>query len=942
MERDISQSQHGSPRWKVWAISVVLVGLLGAGVSVVAFKTARSWELQSTREEFRLAAASYGYAVRREIESNLGALRTLRAYVNVTKRLDGPSFSSFAAEAIQANPSIRSLEWVPRIPASGRLQFEREMAERGVTPSYLRSSSAPVPARAPDAPEYYPVRFVHPAAFANRILGYDLRSTVAGREALERAAASRNLVVGPKSQLVETYRDGAGLPSYLAVFDGSAGAERVRGYVLAVFQMGDVLENGLRRLEPEPIEIEFYDLSAVPGKRFLYRHSWSALQAAVKMRSEAEALANADFKQVVRFDVGGREWAMVMTATEVYKSAHRTWQPWGILAFGLCLKGIAVTYFLLHITHARRDAELRQLRSRKTAENALRESEARYALAARGSKDGLWDWDLVTGRVYYSERWKSMLGFENEEIGDSPDEWMGRFYAGERGRVEVELSEHCAGKTDHFQSEYRMLHRDGTYRWMLSRGVAVLNQDGVATRVAGSQTDITENKSADHLTGLASRISLNENLQLAIDHSRDGDAELFAVLFLDLDRFKVVNDSLGHLAGDRLLVEIASRLTDCATSPPFHAARTTIARLGGDEFAVLIRAMSYSGMAIALANAIQETMKPAFDLAGHQVFVSTSIGVRIGDPNATPEILLRDADTAMYHAKSCGKQRYEVFVPAMRFRAVERLRLETDLRNAIENNELVLYYQPKVCLVTGVVAELEALVRWNHPERGLISPSEFIPLADETGLILPLGTWVLREACRQMREWLREFPVDSRLRVSVNLSCKQFKQENFFEQITGVLLQADLAPERLSLEVTEGVLMENMENAVVLLKRLRERGIGLQIDDFGTGYSSLTYLHRLRFDALKIDRDFVREMCFRQENAQIVRTIILLARTLGMSVVAEGVENSAQLQLLIDSGCDYAQGHLFSEAVDGASASRFFGGFSRVLDSLIPTEGVEA
>jgi EAL domain-containing protein (putative c-di-GMP-specific phosphodiesterase class I) len=294
--------------------------------------------------------------------------------------------------------------------------------------------------------------------------------------------------------------------------------------------------------------------------------------------------------------------------------------------------------------------------------------------------------------------------------------------------------------------------------------------------------------------------------------------------------------------------------------------------------------------------------------------------------------LLLDADTAMYYAKSRGRQRYEVFVPSMRLDAVERLRLETDLRTAIERDELVVYYQPKVCMETGMLIELEALVRWMHPQRGLVGPIDFIPLAEETGLILQLGECVLRKACRQMAVWLRELNVAPGVRVSVNLSCRQFNQPDLFERIIGILEETGLPPERLSLEVTEGVLMENVDNAVVLLNRLRDHRIGLQLDDFGTGYSSLSYLRRLPFDGLKIDKSFVQEMGLRQENAEIVGTIALLARTLGMTVLAEGVETPEQLRMLVGAGCDYAQGNLFSVAVDSEAARGFFSGFRHIVN----------
>jgi diguanylate cyclase (GGDEF)-like protein/PAS domain S-box-containing protein len=746
---------------------------------------------------------------------------------------------------------------------------------------------------------------------------------------------------GGKLPEVDAPNDRLAMPMYLPVSEGPPGYERLRGYAWGLFQIGDVLERELGPLKPDTIDFEIYDLSAASGKQFLYGYRRAAGAPLPSAKSEGEALTEGDFRHIVRFDAGGRQWAMVMTASDSYRRGLLKWLSWNVFATFLLLTGISGANFLLHVSRARAEERL-HFQLRKAAEDALRISEERYALAARGSKDGLWDWDLRAGLIFYSERWKSMLGFGVEEIGNRPDEWISRLYPADRPRVLSEIAGHRSGKTSHFQSEYRILHNDGTYHWMLSRGVKVVDELGVATRLAGSQTDITESKAADPLTGLASRLLLDEKLQLATDEMKMDPEAGFAVLFLDLDRFKVVNDSLGHLAGDRLLLLIANRLLECVSEPPFPDAKTLVARVGGDEFVILISGTSHPEMAIALANRVRERMAPAFHFDGHQLFVSASIGVRIGQSDATPETLLLDADTAMYYAKSRGKQRYEVFVPAMRLAAVERLRLETDLRAAIERDELVVHYQPKVCLVTGRLIELEALVRWMHPERGLIGPLDFIPLAEETGLIVQLGEWVLTKACRQMAVWLSEFDADPGMRVSVNLSCRQFKQPDLFHRIMGILEETGLPPERLSLEVTEGVLMENVDNAVVLLNRLQAKKIGLQLDDFGTGYSSLSYLCRLPFDGLKIDKSFVQETRPRQENVDIVGTIALLAHTLGMTVLGEGVETMEQLQMLIGSGCDHAQGNLFSGAVDGASASEFFSGFRHIVSQTAANEVVAA
>jgi diguanylate cyclase (GGDEF)-like protein/PAS domain S-box-containing protein len=913
--------------------SVLIIAALGTLMSCLVCGLMRMREAQLARDEFRNAAGTCDYAVRREIETNLAATHIVRGYINATAELNEAGFSRFAEEAIQANPSILTLEWVEHLPASGRQAFESGLKARGINPPYIRSNLLIPPRQAKARDVYEPVRFVYPRDNIDRIAGYDMAASPTVSAEIDLAARTGEPIVGSKIRLVEKTRDGLGLPVFLALRAQNA---ELRGFALIIFQLGEVLEKGLRDLKPEPIDIQFFDLSAPATKQFLYQHQWLRGGTKIAFRTEAEALAPADFKQVARLSAGGRNWAIVMTATEKYLAARRTWQPWFFGLCGLLLTAAVARHTLRNIGDARREEELIHLRELKDAEQALRQSEARYSLAAEGSKDGLWDWDLGSGKIYYSPRWKSMLGFADQEIGDTSDEWMRRIYPRDRERVERELAEHRAGQTDHFQSEYCVRHRDGTYRWFLTRGVAVRDSAGIATRMAGSQTDITDSKAADHLTGLASRLLLNEKLHLAIDLAGSDSRRNFAVLFIDLDRFKIINDSFGHTAGDMVLVQIADRLTSCAQRPAMSGCEITTARVGGDEFVLLVGRTGESCGATDLAKLILEALAPPLRLLDNQVFVSASIGIRMGEAGTTPESLLQDADTAMYHAKARGKDRFEVFTPAMRSLAVERLRSETDLRRAIESGGMVLHYQPKVCLVTGVVAELEALVRWPHPTRGLIPPAEFISLAEETGLILPLGKWVLETACRQMAGWHARFTDNPRMRISVNVSAKQFTQPLFLSEVMSVLSATGLAPEHLSIEITESVLMENTETTLELLHKLREAKIGLQIDDFGSGYSSLNYLHRFPVNALKIDRAFVRELGLRPENAQIVETIVMLARTLGMSVIAEGVETVEQLRHLSGLGCDYAQGHLFSPPLDSDRVVQVFDGFSTFLGQSVP------
>jgi diguanylate cyclase (GGDEF)-like protein/PAS domain S-box-containing protein len=556
--------------------------------------------------------------------------------------------------------------------------------------------------------------------------------------------------------------------------------------------------------------------------------------------------------------------------------------------------------------------------ARRAAEELLRESEQRYALAARGANDGLWDWKLATNEIYFSPRWNQMLGYGEPGVQPEPEEWFSRIHPADRARVEKEIAAHRNGVTSEFTSEYRMRHRNGSFIWMLSRGAVVRDEANRAIRMAGSQTDITEGKIGDPLTGLPNRLYFLDRLD---DSIQKGTAEGigFAVLFIDLDRFKLVNDSLGHAAGDDLLMGISRRLKASVRGTGRESERLSnyvVARLGGDEFAVLLNGIRHISEAVAVADKILTSLSAPFQIAGRQVFGTVSIGIAPGSAVNSPEDLLRDADAAMYYAKTKGKARCEVFDEGMRDRARARLEIETDLRKAIDLNQLVLYYQPQISLANGRVIGYEALVRWQHPERGLIPPGEFIPVAEETDLIVPLGRWVLREACRQMAQWHRNFAVDPALTISVNVSFRQLGDTNLVDEVRKALRESCLPPGCLKLEMTESSIMSNTEMAIGILRELKEIGVGLEIDDFGTGYSSLSNLSRLPFDTVKIDQSFVKDLHASVESAEIVKTILDLARSMGMSVVAEGVETAAQLDVLTSLGCDFAQGYYFSRPVN--------------------------
>jgi diguanylate cyclase (GGDEF)-like protein/PAS domain S-box-containing protein len=569
-----------------------------------------------------------------------------------------------------------------------------------------------------------------------------------------------------------------------------------------------------------------------------------------------------------------------------------------------------------------------QLTQQSLTERALRESEERYALAALGANDGLWDWNLATDQIYFSPRWKSMLGYHEGQIGNRPEDWFLLIHQDDIQRVRADIEAHLSAAIGHLENEHRVRHSDGSHRWMLTRGIAVRDETGKAYRMAGSQTDITERKRTeeqllydafhDGLTGLSNRTLFLDRLESALKRRRRIPDLLFAVMYIDLDRFKIINDSLGHNAGDKVLIETAMRLEANLR----HG--DTVARWGGDEFVILAEDLEDLKQAEVIIGRIQKQLMMPFKIGDQEVTVTSSAGITTSDlfEYQKPSELLRDADAAMYKAKNQGRDQYAIFSPVMHHQALALLQLEADLRKALEMGEFRLHYQPIISLADGRVAGVEALVRWQHRERGLVPPAEFIPLAEETGLIVQLGQWIVENVCFQVDQWRSQGLMP--FKVAINVSARQFWQQDFVEMIAKALARFQLKPEWFDLEITEGVIIQNTEVAISMLAQLKKIGVNLSLDDFGTGYSSLNYLHKFPIDILKIDRSFVDLIGGESnENTEIVQAIVTLAHTMNIEVVAEGVERFEQLFMLQQIGCEYAQGFFFSRPVDEFRTAEF-------------------
>jgi diguanylate cyclase (GGDEF)-like protein/PAS domain S-box-containing protein len=546
---------------------------------------------------------------------------------------------------------------------------------------------------------------------------------------------------------------------------------------------------------------------------------------------------------------------------------------------------------------------------------ALRDSEARYALAVRGAQDGLWDWNLETHEIYYAPRWAEMLGYEERELAPRLGEWLGRIHPEHSAEVAAALDAHLAGTTPHFQAEYRMRHRNGSWLWVFSRGLAVRDSSGRALRIAGSQSDVTERKGRDALTGLPNRLLFVDRLEGAWQRAKRRQEDPFAVLAVDLERLDLINETLGRNAGRELLVAAADRIQAVLGE---HG---TLARLDGGVFAILLDSIGDANGATRIATTLHAALAPAFRIGGQDIFTSAAIGIALSDTGYEhPEDALRDAESALGRARDRGWNQSEVYDQDIRVRAFARLELEDALRVAVVRGELELYYQPIVALAGRGLAGCEALSRWQRGAGAPTLPGQFIGLAEETGLIVPLGSWVLHAACRQLREW-RANPLPSDFSLSINVSALQLARLEWIEDVEAALRTSGVPPRCLKLEITESALVEQLEPLATVLRELHGFGVGLWLDDFGTGFSNLSYLHRFPLEVMKIDRSFVSQLDGDGDRREIVSTIIALARSLGMRTVAEGVETSHQLERLAELGCDFVQGNAVSPPLAAPAAT---------------------
>ena len=613
-----------------------------------------------------------------------------------------------------------------------------------------------------------------------------------------------------------------------------------------------------------------------------------------------------------------------------------------VLIFGAGLFGVARNFHTHVVKTVRMAVEQGSLQEAvltgeqqlQKTEHVLHTTELRLGHALESSLDGFWDWDIINESIYFSPRYKEQLGFRDCELPNEFSSWESRLHPDDRKEILARVHAYLKEPWGYWEEEFRLRHKDGSYKWILARAVPTLDSDHKPIKLTGVHIDVTDRVHAerkikflayhDWLTKLPNRMLLNDRLEHALAQAKRANTQVF-VLFIDLDQFKHINDSLGHPVGDSVLRKVAKRLVEQVREGD------TLARLSGDEFAVLLENVSEPEDVIIITEKLLASLRQQFVEQDHKFYLSASIGISSfpadGDEPAT---LLKNADAAMYQAKRSGRNRFQFYSEELTNAAFKHVKLEYGLRQALLLNQFQVFYQPKVCLRSGRILGAEALLRWLHPEEGYISPLDFIPVAEDSGLIMEIGEWILKRACDEAASWRQQGLVFEH--IAVNISGIQVQHADFVQSVRSILDSSGFPARCLELEVTENILMKDAEASARLLDDLRQLGISIAIDDFGTGYSSLAYLTRFPVDKLKIDQTFIKKVCIDAQDAEIARAIISLGHTLDMKVVAEGIELEQQWAFLNSEGCDEGQGYLISRPLPSddfvAFLKQYANGFS--------------
>ena len=901
----------GRPR-EEWAprrrVVVVPLCFALAMVSVMIFQIGR-WEAQRLENDFARNASELTDQVFARVKNHLDALQALERAITVMGRPDGDAFRRFTEPWFARYPGLRVMGWAPSVSEAERPAFERRMRQT-LGPDF-RIFERDADGRAlPVVPaeRYYPIIYAEPASLNQAVIGLNPFGFGPSGAALRQAEATGMPVATPPIRLQQEPGDQRGVVIYQPVFDPARSADLpVRlGMAYVALRLGDTVEAAFLSDSAPLLRVCLSDLDPQQGALRLYGPAGCENEP-----PQADALRHVD-----DFSFAGRTWHVRISALPGYATERRSWVAWITLVACLLAVGMLSAFLLLTSARTRRVEALVDQRTEQLAATSrrLREQQVALARAQAIAQLGSWELDVTSGVLNASDELYRLFDIPAGTVIGMHSLLAGMIDA-DRPRL-VEAVDRLSQAPGTAALDGRFVGPEGSIRIGLFQIESVLLPPG-GLRLRGTLQDVTQARESeahiqylahyDALTRLPNRsLWMRNTAQILSAAERHGDQ--LAVLFLDLDQFKTVNDSLGHPVGDRLLSAVSERLQACLRDEDL------LARLGGDEFVVLVPRLDAPDDAAAVARKIIDALVAPFALDAHELVVSVSIGIALYPQDAQDvDSLLKQADLAMYGAKDAGRNTYRFFEDRMNAQAYQRLTLETALRRALERDELSLHYQPQMGVAEGRIVGCEALLRWTSRELGEVPPHRFIPVAETSGLILPIGDWVLREACRQQRQWAAEGRPE--VRVAINISAIQFRHAGFEARLRDILDETGADPEFIALEITESALMQAGGDMVERLWGLRDMGLALALDDFGTGYSSLAYLKRFPIHRLKIDRSFVKDLPDDAEDRAIASATMSLARDLGMAVVAEGVETAAQRDFLIAGGCRLLQGYFYGKPV---------------------------
>ena len=922
------------PTRPMWRISVAAIILIGLALTVSAYYLVRTWEQDVIDSEFERRANNHAAVLQTTIDQHIELLESLAGLFIASEHVKRGQFRRFVDPILTRNPEVRGYGWNPLVRYGERDAFEAAAHQEGLSDfriTELDETGKKIPAQRRD--EYVAVYYLEPLSGNEQALGYDIASEDARREALVEARKTGNAVTTRWIRLVQEEEDQYGVLIVRPVYAEGASLESaqlrhaaLKGFVVGVFRVGDMIEEALSPAAPAGLDFWVYQDAQPDFPAISYFHpSRSRVAEDMYPRFEVSDPHHARHLHL-ELKLPGELWSIVYKPAPAFLAAHSQHAATGVLLSGLALTTLLGFYLFSMQRESQRTAILnqrlansnkdlqREIVERQEAENALRESESYNRMLFEESTTGLALWDIDGKLVDANPAFASILGRTVEETKQL-SYWE---ITPERFSVDDRAKRDSFGQSGHYgPDEKEYIHKDGHLVPIRHTGRILTKED--KKYIWSSVEDITDYKQArdridhmafyDALTNLPNRELLRDRLDHAISLAHRSKT-LVGVMFLDIDRFKTINDSLGHSVGDQLLKKIASRLKSTVREAD------TVARFGGDEFIVIAEGISDQLQLEILAKVIIERVSEPFRVGGHELYVTTSIGVALDSGEAANvDSLIAQADIAMYGAKDSGRNNFQFHSPDMGQRVSQRAAIESDLRGALDRGELLFHLQPIVNLETGRPIGMEALMRWKHPKRGLISPAEFIPVMEDSGMIMPASRWILKQSCEYLRDIRKR--TQQELSVAVNFSAPCFYDKGIADYVKHTLSDSGTEPQHLILEITESTLFEDPQRVRPVLEDLKAMGIRVALDDFGTGQSSLSHLRSFPIDIVKIDREFIRDIPKDKNDCELVSAIIAMARNMNICVVAEGVEQDAQLAFLRERGCDRVQGYYFSPPLPG-------------------------